>query len=494
MARPVRAGPRRARGRRAVALALALAASAAGCSSSDSRSSAASTPTTVAGPAGSPAPTTAGAPSTTRPDRPRGGSSRVGVWGEPNPEATTLGGAAVRALVLPQLFVAGPDGRWSPSLVADGSDRDGPGHASATFRLREGAMWSDGSPVTADDLRRSADGRFVAGVDGPAADGTLNVRFTSPLPGWRRLWSGTDAVRPPRPGVWGGPFVLEAYVPGLEAVLRANDRWTRGRPFLDEVRLVLVPDAVIARKLLERGELDVVMPPASTVRTRQLKSVRGVSVARGERSGWWTGLLLRPGGLSTAQRAAVAASVDRPAFVGTLLDGEASVLNGLSGAAAGGGGAWSGVGPGSPAALRGLTVDLVGELEEPMIDTLQRAMQKRAHPAGASLELRNAEADRVERWVADGSYQAAVVMLLDGPEPCWTCRWASVDEGLARAADGGDPAAVAALEAKLRDEAVVLPLWRPVPVVAWRDGLGGVRANGYAASAAWNAWEWWRER
>ena len=56
-----------------------------------------------------------------------------------------------------------------------------------------------------------------------------------------------------------------------------------------------------------------------------------------------------------------------------------------------------------------------------------------------------------------------------------------------------DEAAALALEAKLRDEALVLPLWRPVTVVAWRDGLGGVRANGYALSGAWNAWEWWRE-
>ena len=414
------------------------------------------------------------------------------MWGEPRPDAPTLGGAAVRALVLPQLFVAAPDGRWTPSLVADGSDRDGPGHTSATLRIGTGAVWSDGAAVTADDLRRSADARFVAGVDGPAADGTVTLRFTQALPGWRRLWSGTDSVSPPRPGVWGGPFVLAEYVPGLEAVLRANDRWHRGRPPLDEVRLVLVPDATIARKLLARGELDVVMPPAATVRTRQLEALDGVSVARSERGGWWVGLLLRPGGLGPAHRRALVASVDRTAFVGALLRDEAAVLHRFS-AGDPAGGAWAGVGPGSPGALRGVTVDLAGEVEEPMTDLVQRSMQKRSHPAGARLELRNAEADRVERWIAEGSYQAAVVMQLDGPEPCWTCRWAAVDEALARAADGGDEAAAGALEAKLRDEAVVLPLWRPVTVVAWRDGLRGMRANGYASSGAWNAWEWWRE-
>jgi len=38
----------------------------------------------------------------------------------------------------------------------------------------------------------------------------------------------------------------------------------------------------------------------------------------------------------------------------------------------------------------------------------------------------------------------------------------------------------------------VLPLWRPLTVVAWRNGISGVKANPYAASAAWNAWEWQR--
>jgi hypothetical protein len=419
----------------------------------------------------------------------------VGVWGEPNPAAATLGGAAVRALVLPQLFVAGPDGRWTPSLVAPDSDRAAADARSATFRLRDGAVWTDGSPIGADDLRRSADARFVAGVDGPGPDGTITVRFTQALPGWRRLWSGTDAVPAPRPGLWGGPFVLGQYVPGLEAVVKANDRWAGGRPYLDEVRLVLVPDPVTARQLLARGELDVVMPPAATVRTRQLEAIRGVSVDTNARGGWWVGLLFKADGLTRERRAALVASVDRAAFVGTLLQREASVLNGLGAGAADGGegaGVWAPVKAGTPSALRGVTVDLVGQLEEPMTDTLQRSMQKRAHPAGARLELRNAEADRVEGWLAEGSYQAAVVMQFDGPDPCWTCRWAGVDEALARGADAGDSAAQRSLETRLRDESLVLPLWHPTTVVAWRDGLNGPRANGFALSGAWNAADWWR--
>lgn len=411
------------------------------------------------------------------------GSVRVAVWDEPDPAAPTLGGAGVRTLVLPQLFVAQPDGRWAASLAAPRSDRDGPEKRSASFRLREGATWSDGTPVTAEDLRRTADARFVAGVDGPAADGTITVRFTQALPGWRRLWSGVDSVAPPREGVWGGPFTVAGRTPGLETVLRRNDRWYGGTgPFLEEVRLVLVPDAVTARKLLERGEIDVVMPSAATVRTEQLRRVSGVEVASAARTGWSTALLLEPSRLSASRRRGVVASVDRRGFVSTLLKGEATVLDGFAGPEDG---TWSSVQPGDVGDVG--TVDLVGLPEEPMTFLLQRSMQKRARPGGGRLELRNAEADRVQRWVAERLFDAAIVPLFDGPDVCWTCRWAAVDEALARQADAGDPAA---LEARLRDDSLVLPLWRPRVVVAWRTHVEGVQANGYALTAAWNAWAW----
>lgn len=397
--------------------------------------------------------------------------------------------------MLPQLFVAQPNGRWAASLVQPGTDETAPDRRSATFSLRRRAVWSDGSPITADDLRRAADARFVAGIDGPDPAGRLTLRFTQPLPGWRRLWSGADAVSTPREGVWGGPFVVAERTSGLETVLRRNDRWYGGRAFLDEIRLVLVPDDVVARQLLDRGRLDVVMPPAATVRTRQLESLRSVDVDVASRSGWWVGLLLRADRIPVERRRALAATVDRAAFVGALLQREAGVLNGFLDSRDA---TWAEVKVGvpvvggDPALLRGAPIELTGQIEEPMSRLLQRSMQKRAREWGATLELRNAEADRVEQWVGQGQYQAAIVMQMDSPALCWTCRWGSVDQTLASAADAGDRAAAARLQTRLRDEALLLPLWRPRPVVAWRSGLNGVIANGYALNAAWNAAQWWR--
>ncbi|HUR23473.1 MAG TPA: ABC transporter substrate-binding protein [Acidimicrobiales bacterium] len=475
-----------------VVLWAALVAAAAGCTSGDGLSGDGRRQMSL--PEGSSTTSAAGGVVSRRP---KGGSVRVGVWGEPDPGAATLAGAGVRALVLPQLFVAGPDGRWTGSLVEPGSDRTAVDRRSATLSLRKGAQWSDGTPITAVDLRRSADGRFVAGIDEGAPGGPLTLRFTQPLPGWRRLWSGSESVPAPRAGVWGGPFVVAERTPGLEAVLRRNDRWYGGPvALLDEVRLVLVPDDTIARQLLAKGALDVVMPPPTTVRTRQLESLEGVEVEVASRTGWWVGLLLRADRLPRERRLALVATVDRDAFVGMLLQQEATVLEGFAGS---GDRTWAGVKVGVPAggvapgAVKGPAIELTGQIEEPMTPLLQRAMQKRARSLGGILELRNAEADRVEPWVADGEYQAAIVMLVDGPVVCWTCRWGSADQALAAGADAGDAAAITALEAKLRDDALLLPLWRPTVVVAWRDGLHGPKANGYAVNAAWNAALWWKK-
>ena len=458
------------RPRIALALALGLALALAGCTDRNDSADPAERSTTTAA------------------LRPRGGVARVGVWQEPDVAATNLGGAAVRALVYPQLFVARPDASWEASLVEPGSERLAPDRRSASFRFRRGASWSDGTAITAGDLRRVPE-PYVVAVDGPAPDGRITVRFSQPLPGWRRLWSVTSSVTPPRPGLWGGPFVLAAHTPGLEAVLHRNDGWYgRPRPFLDEVRLVLVPDAVTARHLLARAELDVVMPPGAPVRTEQLRALPGVSVATSARTGWWVGLRANPKTLSTDERRSLFRFVDRSAFVETLLRGEATVLNGFSGPRDA---TWSALPPAAPVPAPG-SIELAGPSEDPMADVLAKALQRGGRAAGSDVALRTAPVDQVEQWVASGMYEAALVTNLDGPDACWTCRWSEVDTVLAAAANSGDAAAVRQLEGRLRDEALVLPLWRPNAVVAWRDGLGGVRVNGYASSAAWNAHEWWR--
>lgn len=419
----------------------------------------------------------------------RGGVARVGVWFRPEHDQPTFGGAAVRALVLPQLFVAAPDGTWRPSLVEPGSDVTAPDALSASFRLRPGAVWSDGTAISGDDLRRAFDEAAVSAIETPD-DGTITVRFSSPLPGWRRLWSFDAAVMAPAVGVWGGPFVMASMTPGLETVLKPNDRWWGEGPFLDEVRLVVVPDTTTSLQLLERGELDVVMPLPVTGREVSIKTIDDVEVATANRSGWWFGLHADPTALDVGDRRALQSTVLRRGFTTGLLRDEATPLDGLAGPEDN---VWAAPDPEVASAAGRDAIGVVAREEEPMVGLLLRSMSKRGVAAGWRPELVAADTTEAEAWFADRRYEGALFTLLEPPEMCWRCRWGWFDAGLATAADAGDPAAVRRLEERLRDEAVVLPIWRPRAVVAWRADLHGVAANGFAASAAWNAQEWWRE-
>lgn len=432
-----------------------------------------------------------------------GGSFRVAVPAEPDPLGSTLTAAAVRSLVLPQLFVADADGRWLSMLAEPGTDRTAADARSALVRLRDGAAWSDGSPITIEDLRRSADSRFVAGVDGPDSTGAITIRFTQPLPGWRRLWSGTDAIAAPSFGVWGGPFLLASRTPGLDAVLTPNPGWRGPEVAPSEVRLVLVPDATTARQLLANGEIDVLSPPADTQRSEKLGAIDGVRVAKAAADGgWWMNLRLADR-LPLERRPALATTLDRRRFIDVLLDGEAVALDGLSlgartvdGERAGG--AWADVGWAADQAsvdalapLRSSTIDFVGDVDEPLGYLVHRTMTKRARLVDGRIERRVAEADRVRGWIDRGEYDVALVAEYDGPAVCWTCRWGAVDATLAAAADAGDRAASAQLEQLVADQRRDLPLWRPNAVTAWRaDRLVIGRANPFGLSAAWDAWRW----
>lgn len=424
--------------------------------------------------------------------RPQGGAIRVGTWMRPEHDQPTSGGAAVRSLVHPQLFTVAPDGTWHPSLIDGASVAEAADRMSVTFRIRTGAAWSNGDLITAEDLRRAYDRSAVAGIDDPDADGRITVRFTAPLLQWQRLWSFDDTVAPPAVGVWGGPWMVKAMTPGLEAILVPNPRWWGSRPVLDELRLVVVPDPATALQLLERGELDVVDVPAFTGRTGAIAGVDGVRSDTTARTGWWFGLHADPTGLDLAARRAVQSTVLRPGFVDGLLGGEADAITGLVGRSDS---VWA-TGTEQPVLRAGRAdVQLLAREEEPMVGVLHKSMARRATTVGWRTELVAMEADEAEARFRERRYGVAAFSALDPPQVCWRCRWGWFDDGVATLADAGDAGAAVRLQERLRDEGIVLPLWRPWVTVAWRPtDVAGVQANGFAHTVAWNAHRWWVPR
>lgn len=426
------------------------------------------------------------------PRRPVGGSVRVAVSTPPELTDASAGGRALRQLVLPSLFVAQPDGTWRASLAEPGSDRSADDMRSARLRLRTDARWTDGSPISVDDLRRTRDERFVSSIDGPDASGMVTIRFTQPLPGWRRLWSGDQAISAPRQEVYGGAFRVSSVNSGLETVVVRNDDWFGSdvQPFLDEIRLVLVPDTATARELMSSGQIDVIAPGADTVRTDQLRSIPGVEVSRQDDSGQWTVLRLNPSRLSDDVRRAIIESFPRSDFVRGLLDGEADLMSSLSGSET----LWEEKPKSTPplSSLTDTTITLVSSSQEPLGSLLGRTFERAITSAGGTVRLQVDDEAKVASWIKSGTYDVVLETGNDGPSLCWTCHF-DHDHALAMQADSGDERAATALQTALRDQMLVLPLWRAHAVVGFRhDVVDGIEANGYAASVTWNAQRWWK--
>jgi len=356
----------------------------------------------------------------------------------------------------------------------------------------------------------------VAAVEGAGREVVL--RFDGPFPGWRRLFSGEDFVLPAHrlvgkdlevewaagPDVGGGPFLLGPVTPGLEVRLVANPRWWASGPGVGTVQVLVVPDVRTMEQLLAAGELDGAAPPAATNRVGRFRRLDAVDVSVAEPGGRLAMVVANTDQLPVPARRGLLGLPDRDRFAAVLLDGEVALAAGLAGPEADG--PWDRVVPAAdpPAIRAGFTATVAGAEEDPMAPLLGRLFERRVRGLGGEVQLRFTDSPRLDGvWLREGSFDAAVTDDVAWPEPCWSCWFGAESVGstntarytgaadLAAAADRGDAAAVTALEAKLRTEAVLLPLWRPRAVLATRN-VRGAEANSWSPGPFWRIEAWAR--
>ena len=290
------------------------------------------------------------------PEPARGGELVVAYPNEPptlNPFVAGGDSPATRDLVrplMPALYRLGPEGRREPWLLAaepEGADVGGTPFG-VRLRLREDAVWSDGRPITAADLRFTWQAVLksprIASRDGydrladvvVEAPKTARLVFREPFARWRDLFSGGLGVLPAHAlgktdisgalirswPVSGGPFVFTSRTAGLDLVLERNPRAWGDVPLLDRIRIVYVPDAVTALQLYARGEVDVLGPyPAIEFARRAAAALRGSTVT-GDRGATWAGLFLNvktPELSDVRVRRAIALAFDREAIAEVLV-------------------------------------------------------------------------------------------------------------------------------------------------------------------------------
>ncbi len=158
----------------------------------------------------------------------------------------------------------------------------GEGGRAVTFHLRAGLRFSNGAPLTAEDVARTLNSALDPQLASPAGDtfrseqGNPSVRVVSPLeiairypepkPGIERLFDSLSIV-PPNGGklpASAGPFFVAEYHPGESVRLARNPNyWKRDAagkqlPYLDSIRMDIQTNRDIELTRFLRGETDFI--------------------------------------------------------------------------------------------------------------------------------------------------------------------------------------------------------------------------------------------
>jgi len=271
--------------------------------------------------------------------------------------------------------------------LAESWTADEPGRRY-TLKLRQGLVFSDGHPFTADDVlfsfdaaygtyggRHSVVGNVVQVGDKPLSvakldANTVSVTFPAPYAPGVRLLDNLPILpkhkleAAVRDGsfltAWGfstpaseivglGPFIVKEYTSGERIVFERNPHYwrkdTQGRqlPYLDQLTLELIPDANAEQLRLEAGQIDITaseVPPesyASVKRAADAGKVKlfDLGVALDGDSFWFN---LRPGQFATDPRGAwlqrdefrkaISMAVDRRLFADTVYFGAGEPVDG----------------------------------------------------------------------------------------------------------------------------------------------------------------------
>ena len=204
--------------------------------------------------------------------------------------------------VLPRAMQLDPGGNYVPSVLLaeapsleNGGLRRGPPF-TVTFRIREEAVWDDGSPITSEDFAftwrailnttNSAHElayRAIRSID-TTDPKTVVIKFRDATARWPELFGGSrgfilkraafpkaDPAKPNlRLAMWGrvpfsgGPWVLESWS-RKRAVLIRNERYLGRRATLDRVDFIPRQDQVREAKSLLAGEVAAMYPQPSDV-------------------------------------------------------------------------------------------------------------------------------------------------------------------------------------------------------------------------------------
>lgn len=366
--------------------------------------------------------------------------------------------------------------------------------------------WSDGRPVTAEDVVATAGalaearpevwtGIVVTAVD----DHTVRLGGELPAGRWAHLLSGAPGVLPAHVladeglaayqdavAVSGGWFTLAEHEAGRRTVFEAYADGPLGAPAAARIEVDTVPGFETALGLLDRGEVDVVLGHLALNPVARATALDGVEAAA-PLGGTFTALAWHPDGLLAADpatRRALAGALDLSRLVRGLLGPTgapaSSPVPGIDG-------------PWGTATGRAPERDLTPPADELVLllprwhealGYTARVVQGGVRATGAAMSIVSHESPR---WLDPPERTDVTLRVVRSlPRP-------ALGGALGDGVPAGPSAAVGteleAAFAALREDETLTPLYRIGVAHAW-TGVDGVRPSSWPGLAFWDAGAW----
>jgi peptide/nickel transport system substrate-binding protein len=262
--------------------------------------------------------------------------------------------------LLPRTFITAPD-----LTVAMNSELLDSAKVTATYpetivyKIKPNAVWSDGTPITADDFIynwKVQNGRDcpdcgaagtagydqIKSVGGTDNGKTVTVMFSKPFTDWKQLWGSGSPLYPAHlaaqrgniktpqglaasftwfattvPTYSGGPFQIENFSNNESVTLVPNPKWYGSRPKLDRVTYRVISDVDQELTALQNRQVQVIYPQPQVAQVQQVRKIPGVSSFVGLGLSWehFDFNLTNPYLADPALRTAMFTAVDRQAII-----------------------------------------------------------------------------------------------------------------------------------------------------------------------------------
>jgi peptide/nickel transport system substrate-binding protein len=195
--------------------------------------------------------------------------------------------------------------------LLDSAEQTSEDPQTVVYKIKENAVWSDDTPITADDfiylwenLNGTKKDNDVSGttgydqiksVEGSDNGKTVTVVFASPFGDWKSLFASGNFILPAhymkeRPGGWnngldkdpeqipsGGWFKVENYTPDQSLTLVRNDKYFGAKSNLDSVVFRFLPDSTTQPAALQNNEVDLIYPQPQLDQVQQVKALPDVT-------------------------------------------------------------------------------------------------------------------------------------------------------------------------------------------------------------------------